>query len=636
MGPTAFTWGELLVGWGVAAAVVTALYLLRLRRRPVVVPWLALWERALAERATERLWIRLRRWLSWLLALCIVSLMWCALADFRSSDPLQGGRRTVLLLDASGSMRARGPGRDGHGGPSRMELAREEARRWIDALGDRDRMLLVQFDGRPRPLAPWTGDRAVLRDALRAFTASDLQADLCAAWPLVENALRRVPRARLVLVTDGRVRAEGCEERIRSLRDAGVETIVRRVGRSVSNVAVGHLAARREPLDPSRVEVLLEVRNPMERSRRVELTLLSDGEVVEVQPIELPPGASVRRFYDGLAGVGKRLEASVRPLDGVGDALPEDDRAVAMLPGRGRLRVLAVTSGNLYLQAALLLDEALDVTEVAPGAPMPPWDRFDVAVFDRWVPPSAPPIPAFYLGPRPEQGGWPGPVAMRGEVEAPWFERVRRHPVTRWLRLRDVNVARAARLLPRAGDRILGASRDAPLLVAGERDGRRFLVLAFDVRESDLPLRVAWPLMLFSGLQWLADVPPDDASVPIPVGAPARVRVPASSRSVRLRLPSGNMVKLPVREGFVRWTPREAGLYELEAGGVSLGVAASRAGSEEEDLSVPDGFDAGGSRWVEAPAERPERGAPLWAWFVLSAAALLLLEWWSHQRRWTV
>ncbi len=632
MEPTAFTWGELLAWWSAFAAAVTALYLLRLRRRPVVVPWLALWERSLADRATERLWTRLRRWISWLLALVAASLLLLALSDPRLAGPRRATRRTVLLLDTSGSMRAREAD-----GASRLDLARREAERWIDALGEGEEMLLVRLDARPRPLAPWTGDRATLRDALVGVVASDLSADLCAAWPLVENALRGSTRPRLVLLTDGGVRAEGCAERIRKVREAGLEAIVRRLGSVRPNVAIGHLAARREPLDRARVGVLLELRNPMDVPRRVELTLRGDGEVVEVAPVELAPGASLRRFYDGLAGVGSRLEATVRPIDGLGDALAEDDRAVALLPERRRLRVLAVTTGNLYLQAALLLDEALEVTEVAPGEALPPWQGFDVAVFDRWVPASPPPIPAFYLRPEPLEGGWSGPIPVRGELASPWFEQVRRrHPVTRWLRLRDVNVARALRMLPRPGDRVLGGAPNAPLLVAGKREGHRFLVLGFDVRESDLPLRVAWPLMLLSGLQWLAEVPPDDASVPLPLGGEAWIRVPSRSGSARLRSPSGRVTTLPVRDGSVRWTPQEAGIYTVEAAGATVRVAATRGEAAEEVLTVPEAFRVGGVRWSESGPEPPERGAPPWVWLVIAAVVLLSLQWWGYQRRWTV
>ena len=633
MEPTAFTLGELLAWWGAAAAAVTALYLLRLRRRPVAVPWLHLWERVVAERATDRLWRRVRRWVSLLIALLVASLLVLALADLRFEAPAERGVHTVLLLDASGSMQAREPG-----GEQRIELLRRTAEAWIDGLGEDDRLLLVALEERPRPLGPWDGERAALRDALGGLGASDLPADACAGLAFARDALRGRPKGRVVLLGDGRWRAEGCEDLLASLTSAGLPVRALQVGSARPNVALGAVAARREPLDPARVGVMVELRNPAEQPRRVELRLEGDGQVVEVQPLTLEAGASLHRFYDGVAGVGELLRARIRPLDELGDALPEDDEAVAVLPARRRLRVLAVTDGNLYLQAALLLDEALEVTEKAPGEPLGDWSRYDVAVFDRWVPPEPPRLPAFYLRPEPAEGGWPGPVPSDGEVEDPWFERVdRRHPVLRWARLGDVNVARALRLQPRPGDRVLGGSRGAPLLLAGRREGVPFLVLAFDVRESDLPLRAAWPLLLLSSLQWLSGQQPGDATVPLQVGELRAIRVPAGWPQVRVVGPDGERATVAARDGLVRLRPRLAGRYVLEGpDGERLLLAASRAGSHEEDLSVPPAPTLGERKLPEASPPPPARGAPPWVWLTLAAVALLLAEWWSYQRRWTV
>jgi hypothetical protein len=43
---------------------------------------------------------------------------------------------------------------------------------------------------------------------------------------------------------------------------------------------------------------------------------------------------------------------------------------------------------------------------------------------------------------------------------------------------------------------VIPGPRGAPLLYVGERDGLRTAVLAFDPRQSDLPLQVAFPVLL--------------------------------------------------------------------------------------------------------------------------------------------
>jgi hypothetical protein len=71
----------------------------------------------------------------------------------------------------------------------------------------------------------------------------------------------------------------------------------------------------------------------------------------------------VQRVIERLSGGGERLEARIALEDGSRDDLPADDVAYATLPERRRARVLSVGDGNRYLEAALLLDEYLEVVE---------------------------------------------------------------------------------------------------------------------------------------------------------------------------------------------------------------------------------------------------------------------------------
>ena len=117
-------------------------------------------------------------------------------------------------------------------------------------------------------------------------------------------------------------------------------------------------------------------------------------------------------------GEGTRLEARLRPPQGDGsvDALAVDDRAFALLPPRTKQRVLLVSAGNLFLEGALLLDENLAVTKIAPNA-YDPADtaRFDAVIFDGYTPEDAPRVHALYLAP----DGPGSPWKSRGRGNSP-------------------------------------------------------------------------------------------------------------------------------------------------------------------------------------------------------------------------
>ena len=88
------------------AAAVVLLYILKLKRRPVAVPFSRIWERILRDKEATSLFSQLKRLLSLLLQLALLAAMLLALGDPRTAANLVEGRNVVVLVDASASMQA--------------------------------------------------------------------------------------------------------------------------------------------------------------------------------------------------------------------------------------------------------------------------------------------------------------------------------------------------------------------------------------------------------------------------------------------------------------------------------------------------------------------------------------------------
>ena len=102
----ALTGAQLLGLLAVAGGATVVLYLLKLRRRRVLVPSSRLWERILAERPASDLFAWIKRLVSLLVQLVLVTLLVLALGDPRLGGSFQGARAMVVLLDGSASMQA--------------------------------------------------------------------------------------------------------------------------------------------------------------------------------------------------------------------------------------------------------------------------------------------------------------------------------------------------------------------------------------------------------------------------------------------------------------------------------------------------------------------------------------------------
>jgi hypothetical protein len=623
---TGLTLGEVLGVLGGFAAAVTVLYLLKLRRRQVEVPFVHLWQQVLAEKQTTRLFSALKRILSLLLALAVVAALAFAMGDPRYEGADDDGQTTVVLVDASASMQATDVS------PSRLEAARAEVERLIEGLGGSDRMLLAQMDASTVPLTPLSGERRLLTEGLERLEATDVAADLSRGLRFALDVLRDQPRPRIVLVSDG-VLGDGGEAERRA-REAGVELTWMRVGQGGRNVAITAFSVRRYPLDKSRSQVLVELWNPTERDEGVELSLLGDGQPIEVQRLRVGAGERLRRFFENVSGADRTLEARITLADGTRDEQPADDRAYARLPERRRARVLAVTDGNLYLSAALLLDEYLDVVEVSPSD-YPAEGRFDVTLFDGWVPPTPPDTHAIYLHPLPPEGTR-GPFEVTGTVERPFFDEIEEdHPLVQFTALRDVNVAESLEVELAEGDRVVAGDRGAPLIVAGTRNDHRMVALLFDVRRSDLPLRVAWPLLLLNGIDWFVQ---EDAGYlsSYETGETWSVPAPADAEAATLITPTGDERTVPVVDGRAVCTGLHAGFYTLRAGEAEDVFAANLGPSREAVVEPVEHLELAGRRAQAPTVRRAGVRTEIWMILVLAVLGVVLAEWFTYHRRVTV
>ena len=635
---------QLAAIFGVVGAAVVGLYVLRLRRRTVAIPFSPLWQKILKDKDATTLFSRLKRLLSLLLQLALLALLVFALGDPRAAATLVKGRTLVVLVDASASMQATDVS------PNRLEVAKNEVKAMIRGLGGADRMLIAQMDAMVTPLGPMSGDTSELERALDQVKATDARADFPRALRFATDTLRNVELGEIVVVSDGNLGPPLDASGPVHLGDDKLSFVS--VGTGKRNVGITQFSVRRYPLDKSRYEVMLEVTNTGPEQQDIELSLLGDGNVVDLTKLRLMPGERLPRFYPNLSGASRTLEAKLANVDGTHDDLPADDHAYALLPERRRAKVLVVSEGNTYLEAALLLDEYLEVTQVSPTDyvnKQAGGSGFDVVVFDRVTPASPPKAHALYLDPR----GPGSPVKVDTELTAPGFDKIdRKHPIVRFTALDDVNVAHGHKLVPdlAAGDKVVGAfGGTSPILVAGSRGAYKFVAVGFDVRDSDLPLRVAWPLFLLNTVNFFTD---EDARYisSFRTGDVWRVPVSTQATEATLALPGGGTERVPVHEGRAVYLGERAGFYELTAGDSAAtpeqpspinganktAFAANLLDAEESTIApvpelVVDGKTAGKVEGFHVGVRRE-----IWIYLLLAAVLLTALEWATYHRRITV
>jgi len=693
-----WTLAELLPLFAGGSLAITAMYLLRMRRRQLQVPFAALWRQVTRESDTRKLWRKLRRVLSWLLQIALLALLCLALGDPRPESWLREPSTLAIVIDRSASMAGAAgdasPGDPTATRPSRLDLARLRARAELLALGPVDRALVIAAGNEVSVPGPLSRDPEPLLRGLDGLAAQPGEADLTRALALARSALAGQPGARILVLTDGALDDAGaaalaaCTAVPEDMPEGAAAPVPGDLPEETSavrcqvagfpgptdSVAITAFAARRYPEDREHIEVLAEVWNLGDVAVEVVLDVAADGLSVGRLPLSLGPGERRTEVLRDLDAARTRLVAQLSPGPGSTAAAlgpDRDDRAFAIVPPLRPFRVVLLTDGtDLFLEAALLtLQDHIQLTGIGPAqvAGNPALAEADLVVIDLGAAPLPSPLPPgdlviFDPARLPDS---PSPVQGAGELARPFLtEQALGHPLLDGVVFKDVNLARGTRLAAEPGDQVLVRSLGEPIALLRRQTGqddasgaRTIVAFGFDPRQTDLPLRTAFPNLVANLVTFFEQSRPGFvASVAVGAARPLAVAelglVAEGLGAVEVAGPEPEdlaltdalpIARVPVDRGIFRLRAREPGIYRVRAldgpnAGAEVLLAVNQASAAASDLhdrladlALPPAAVAG-----EPPTPLPVGEGPLWTLILLAVVALVTLEWATYHRRVTV
>lgn len=631
-----------------AAAVPTLvlLYFLKLKRQEVLISSTLLWKRAVQDLQVNAPFQRLRRNLLLLLQLLVLAAVLLALARPVLSLGAGPGRRYVLLIDRSASMSATDVG-----GGSRLEEARRQAGVLIDSLRgpsllrmdqSGDEAMVLAFDRHARVMCSFTSDKQRLRAALDAVTPTDGPSHLTEAITVArafaqsagvdENNRSSAEAARLELFSDGRIADLG------QISIQTGELGFHCIGTSSDNVAVVAMQARRSYEKADEVHVFAGLANygPAEAICDVQLSV--EGNVRAVRQVRVPPlrpetetepsrpGQVSVSFVLVHSGAGV---VSVRQLRK--DALASDDAAWTVLPPPKKLRALLVTGGNPALESALEACPLAKLDRVTPAqfdqlAADDAGVEYDVVVLDRHAPAKLPRGRYLVFGAPPPDIDVKVLGAMKGQFIIEWRGR---HPVLQFVSLEDIYAANAVRMeLPRDAA-VLAEFGASPAIGLLRRRGSAFLVVGFDVMETNWPFRAGFVMFCYNATAFLGLETGQERQGDLKVGDAITLRS-SGPKEARVTRPDGQIEPVSADPSGTFRYPRtdRAGVYRLEVPGLAVEAYAVNVLDEIESHLAPSKEIYLATDVVKAQPAAPQRtNRELWPYLALAALALVCLEW---------
>ena len=628
--------GNLLISIAIATILsVIALYLLRVRRRRIEVPFSPLWKKVLQTQKATHLWERLKRSISLLIHLLILGLFLLALADPRKEGDQETGRSVILLIDTSASMMTH----DETESRTRIQRALSEAENIIQQLGPKDELMLVRMDGQLRPLTPFSTDHAIAIEKLRAIEATATEANIEEALRYAIDSLASRANSEIVIATDGAFHEEILDELV---LPSTISLYGILVGESTDNVGITAFNVRRYPANRTNYEVYIRVENFSEEPASVELEIFGENRLIEVQQLELPAFGSALRIYPELPSAGGHLSAQIKVVAGdLIDKFALDDVAYALMPHRGPVRVLLVTEGNLYLEGPLILNESLETTIIRPqeyvaANNQDPSSDFDITIFDQVTPPISDHGNFMFVRPEGEFSPW----NIENTVADPIIHSIRRdHPLMSWIGgMRDVNILSAQRLDLDSQDQVIaGAIGGSGMIVTRETPSQRLLAIAFPFEASDFPLRVGFPVFILNVIDWFTQ---ESAGLLESFNTGETWMVSIDNReitSLDVTLPNQTHRVAQAYNGTAVFYGEQVGFHTLHFENSNYEIAGNLTNRNESQITPATSLRLAGVEadltFTETP---PVSTYDPWIWLLLAAFAILILEWWTWNRRITV
>ena len=640
---------------GLLLPVIVAFYLLKLRRIEQNIPSIYLWRRMVRDVEANAPWQKLRYNLLMLLQLLFLAVLILALARPFTWTQGASGQAAILIVDSSASMSATDMA------PTRLEAARQRARQLVDDLPDSARVTVIEAGGEAQVRLSSSLDRRQAHLAIESIQPGTGGSDLGVALELASAIAARQPGTEIIVLSDGRVTLP---ERL---------TIKGRLrylpfGLNGDNQAVSLLNLEPAP-GGSGLTAFAQVSNFADTPVSRRLALYADGLLVNVYDLtDIPAGGQQAVLAEGLPYntrlVEARLEGNASQPEG-GDILALDDQALTIQPVADPLEVVMVSSGNLFLRTALSLLPGIQLTELDPSQLQPALESTpaataqataqptataaslapltlpaaDLFIFDGYVPDTLPDSGSLlFIAPVRSTPFF----TTTGLVESPTPRALDpEDPLLNNLAFDQVSVFESIEIpLPDwalpviAGDTDEGSTN---LLMRGTTGGRRVAVMTFALYNSDLPLNVAFPLLIANLVDWLAPGAGSPIPATLPAGESLSVSAPEGVQSASITRPDGSTTQLEADDGrFVFSDTSQLGLYEISLqqgeSTQTLPFTVNLFSPQESNLKPADQLpgleSAAGLSGSLAQAGQREWWRPL----AFLALGLLVGEWLVYQR----
>lgn len=471
-----------------AVPVIIILYLLKPKGVDHLISSNLLWQKLLKNQQSKTFFEKFVHNILMYVQILIIALLVIALMSPFINVAGQSGGRKILLIDKSGSMQ-----HVGGNGKSRLEEAVEQASAYIRS-SQNTRVSLVTVDAAGAELlAVDSTDADGLIAILENLECSDGGGNLTMAQSVIDNlsGTEAEDGADLIVYTDGAGAADF--EQLHS----GAERSLQVVGEPVANVANEYtvFTLREDGL----YDVMVSMTNYSSQKASFDVGLYDEDDgLMTLSQMSLEPSETKISLFEGVDWQGDSLSSVLSGIhfaDGQKDSLAADNTSAAVKKRGNLINGLLVGEGNIFLEKAYQAVTGTDIVKAESDAAAS-GDSVNVVIYDVGQEPQTVTGNSLLFG-----------NVHNGAVET--LENVVLDmtdcDLTAGLSGFTIGVNKAYCFdLPKGAESFLEYNGKCVGYYV-ELPDHKEVVVGFDIRETDFPLRAEFPVFLANAMIYLSD-----------------------------------------------------------------------------------------------------------------------------------
>jgi hypothetical protein len=592
--------------------VLILIHALKPKPRPVEVTTLFLWQAILSERSGHLRLRQFKRNLPLLFQILIVVLTALALARPTGLFSASQKGDMILVIDTSASMKTK------TGSGTRFDLARKSAFDLIDQRDDKQKILIVEAGSKPMIRDGFLENSKRAKRLLKGIQPTDAPGKLAKAIYLALSFVDSTEADDIYVLTDG---ADTDFTNLTQIHPRIVPIIVAGGER---NIGITKFEFRQELDRHDHYEMMLEVKNfnpdPLECPIRLSV------DKTNIIDARLTFGAQEKKLlifpYSGLiTGIA---EANLE----IDDDLAVDNSAYLSLNRSKDIWVLLVSKGNYFLEKLLQAYPNFmvnRVTDIIPSSWKEQTTRHDLVIIDRMDFPLTAKGNFLLI----DSYSPSLPVVRKGQIDFPnvldWDSK---SPLMANVNVAGLTIEKATRLEVDTLLRPVMESSQSGLMFTYEENGLRAVLFGFDITRSDLPLKVAFPVMMSNIINWLNPRKLSFSTLQTRAGEPFAIYLNPETRHFLTRAPQGKWEKHAVTTNPYRYTrTQKAGIYTISENDKDRYFTVNLVDESESDIRNSPAVKTSDASDTGHATDETRVPHPLWSFFLVLGLVLMMLEW---------